>query len=106
MSRKPLRREGRLLPPVPVVFALAQSIFAREPRVHAATRPSLRPHLFRGQAVKQSSGASRRETTDVFAHYVVQYADYAAPSRPARCHNEPMTGLNRVPFCFRDDRRG
>ena len=40
ISRKPLRREGRLSPPVPVVFALAQISFAREPRVHAATRPS------------------------------------------------------------------
>jgi len=49
-------------PPVPVVFALAQIVFAREPRVHAATRPSLRPHLCRGQAVKQSSGARRRES--------------------------------------------
>jgi hypothetical protein len=43
ISRKPLRREGRLIPPVPVVFALAQIPFAREPRVHAVTRPSLRP---------------------------------------------------------------
>jgi hypothetical protein len=33
ISRKPPRREGRLLPPVPVVFALAQISFAREPRV-------------------------------------------------------------------------
>jgi hypothetical protein len=33
ISRKPLRREGRLSPPVPVVFALAQFFFAREPRV-------------------------------------------------------------------------
>ena len=31
ISRKPLRREGRLSPPVPVVFALAQISFAREP---------------------------------------------------------------------------
>jgi hypothetical protein len=35
-----------LSPPVPVVFALFAQFFAREPRVHAATRPSLRPHLF------------------------------------------------------------
>jgi hypothetical protein len=46
ISRKPLRREGRLSPPVPVVFALAQIFFAREPRVHAATRPSLCPPFF------------------------------------------------------------
>src|ERR1700741_4539747 len=41
-----MRREGRLSPPVPVVHALAQIVFAREPRVHAATRPSLRPLPF------------------------------------------------------------
>ena len=33
ISRKPLRREGRLSPPVPVVHALAQFLFARGPRV-------------------------------------------------------------------------
>ena len=52
ISRKPLRREGRLSPPVPVESRVAQIILARAPRVHAATRPSLRP-LF-----------SRRATND------------------------------------------
>ena len=62
-----------MYPPVPAVFALAQIVFAREPRVHAATRPSLRPHLCRGQAVKQSSGARRRESARAcrYAHVVI-----------------------------------
>jgi len=33
ISRKPLRREGRLSPPVPVVFALSRNSLARGPRV-------------------------------------------------------------------------
>jgi hypothetical protein len=33
ISRKPLRGEGRLSPPVPVVHALFAQFFAREPRV-------------------------------------------------------------------------
>src|SRR5215469_17056352 len=64
VSRKPLRREGRLSPPVPVVFALAQIFFAREPRVHAATRPSLRPLIFEGKtkAKTRAKPAARTQT--------------------------------------------
>ena len=61
ISRNPPCREGRLSPPVPVVHALAQIFFAREPRVHAATRPSLRPLYFRRVMKMQSSGERRRE---------------------------------------------
>ena len=64
ISRKPPRREGRLSPPVPVVFALAQLILAREPRVHAATRSSLRPPYFERVIETQSSGEIRRENVD------------------------------------------
>ena len=61
ISRNPPRREGRLSPPVPVVHALAQISFAREPRVHAATRPSLRPPFSRGTRTMQNSGKTSRE---------------------------------------------
>src|SRR5579883_961019 len=61
ISRKPLRREGRLSPPVPVVNALFAQFFARAPRVHAATRSSLRPPIAGGSTTKQSSGETRRE---------------------------------------------
>jgi hypothetical protein len=66
ISRKPLRREGRLSPPVPVVIALAQIFFARRPRVHAATRPSLRPLRFGGRIEMQSSGETRRENAESY----------------------------------------
>ena len=52
-------------PPVPVVIALFAQFFARGPRVHAATRPSLRPRFFRRVSMMQSSGESRRENADL-----------------------------------------
>ena len=51
-------------PPVPVVFALAQISFAREPRVHAATRPSLRPLYSMRVIDGKTSGDMRRENMD------------------------------------------
>src|SRR5579871_5200426 len=68
ISRKPLRRGGRLLPPVPVVFALFAQLFARGPRVHAATRPSLRPQLSKRATTMQSSGKTRRENAKLCLH--------------------------------------
>src|ERR1700752_4979983 len=59
-----LRREGRLLPPVPVVFALAQIFFAREPRVQRPPGLPCALFTFRGQWIKQNSGEFRRENTD------------------------------------------
>ena len=47
ISRKPLRREGRLSPPVPVGFAPFRATLRGGHRVHAATRPSLRPLTWR-----------------------------------------------------------
>ena len=49
VSRNPLRREGRSVSAVPVVNARSRNVFARGPRVHAATRPSLCPHVSRGR---------------------------------------------------------
>jgi hypothetical protein len=54
ISRKPLRREGRLSPPVPVVFALAQIPSAREPRVQ---RPPGLPC-----ALRFTGGTTTRQT--------------------------------------------
>src|SRR5579872_2605890 len=48
INRKPLRREGRLSPPVPVAFALAQIFFCARAPGAAATRPSLRPRHLSG----------------------------------------------------------
>ena len=48
ISRKPLRREGRLSPPVPVVHALAQIFFAREPRVQRPPGLPCALRLFEG----------------------------------------------------------
>jgi hypothetical protein len=65
ISRKPLRGEGRLSPPVPVVHALAQIFFAREPRVQ---RPPGLPStllLFEGDGRCKSSGEFRREDEKV-----------------------------------------
>ena len=62
-SSRPSRREGRLLPPVPVVSALAQISFARGPRVHAATRSSLRPPNSRGCVSQKTRAPSRRGNT-------------------------------------------
>ena len=48
-------------PPVPVVNALFAQFFARGPRVHAATRSSLRPLISEGDKSIQNSGATGRE---------------------------------------------
>jgi hypothetical protein len=48
-------------PPVPVVNALFAQFFARGPRVHAATRPSLRPLLRMRAICLKTSDAARRE---------------------------------------------
>src|SRR5215469_15542401 len=65
VSRKPLRREGRLSPPVPVVHALAQISFARGPRVQRP--PGLPCALFIERVRrKQNSGATRRENADLY----------------------------------------
>src|SRR5579871_3718184 len=86
ISRKPLRRGGRLLPPVPVVFALFAQLFARGPRVHAATRPSLRPQLSRRATTDAKLGRNApREREAVSAAYnIVSLAaarrGFAAPS--------------------------
>jgi len=64
ISRKPLRREGRLSPPVPVVFArLRKFLCARAPGA-AATRSSLRPLTPGGSRLQQSSGEFSREDAD------------------------------------------
>jgi hypothetical protein len=49
ISRKPLRREGRLSPPVPVVHALRANLFCARAPGAAATRSSLRPLFLRGR---------------------------------------------------------
>jgi hypothetical protein len=49
-----------------VVFALAQLLFAREPRVHAATRSSLRPlHSDEGEVDEQLGRNKPREREGV-----------------------------------------
>ena len=83
VSRNPSRREGRLSPPVPVVHALAQISFAREPRVHAATRPSLRPLFSMRVTLMHNSGEARRENANTCLSFVIarSVSDEAIQSR-------------------------
>src|SRR5581483_2641851 len=63
ISRKPLRREGRLSPPVPVVFALAQ-FFLREGPGCSGHPAFPVPSSVRGQDECKTSGDRRRESAD------------------------------------------
>jgi hypothetical protein len=66
ISRKPSRREGRLLPPVHVVHARSRNFLCAGAPGAAATRPSLRPLHRRGRWTMQSSGETRRENADSY----------------------------------------
>jgi len=83
ISRKPSRGEGRLSPPVPAVFALAQLFFAREP---GCMRPPGLPRALtfpRGQTLStHSSGArARRENAEVY----LGLASSSDLRQPCRC---------------------
>jgi hypothetical protein len=56
ISRKPSRREGRCDHRLYLWFSRLRSFFLREAPGAAATRPSLRPHLARGQTVQAKLG--------------------------------------------------
>src|SRR5260370_36963248 len=62
ISRKPLRREGRMLSAEPVCSCAHLFVhFAHETAGAARTRLSLRPLYFGGQRSCKPSGVSRRE---------------------------------------------
>src|ERR1700756_5448138 len=97
-----MRREGRLSPPVPVVHALAQIVFAREPRVHAATRPSLRPlHFEEGERrCKARAIAVARIPTRAFPVIARSVATTRPPKR-TRAQAEAIQGRVRDDLdCF------
>jgi hypothetical protein len=67
ISRKPLRREGRIASAEPVCScAFSYVHFAHETAGAARTRLSLRPLHLRGPKVTQTSDASRREKADAY----------------------------------------
>src|SRR5207244_2802602 len=57
---KPLRREGRMIPPTPVVTTVCY-LFAHGAWVQAGTRPSLRPLVFEGGS--RPRPPARRQTS-------------------------------------------
>ena len=83
ISRKPLRREGRLSPPVPVVHALAQISFAREPRVQRPPGLPCALCIFKRAKRKQSSGEIRREDANVCFSVVIARSNATKQSRVA-----------------------
>ena len=60
---KPLRREGRMIPPTPVVTTVCY-LFAHGPWVQAGTRPSLRPLVFEGGSLQKFGCDLHRENKD------------------------------------------
>ena len=104
LSRKPLRREGRSVPPVPVVSRPLRNFSGARAPGAAVTRPSLRPLLLERAMNLQSSGEFRRENADAHPAGCLIFESGSFPrrrgeSRPIttglRCGAQPLTASLR-----------